>query len=154
MSTKHYKELKIISDRLDVGIKRTLEYLITYYLKAEISHPGIAEIQPLQTLRKAWNIPKEQDGQPNLVSLKPVSGYEIPPEIPSSLAARINPNLTETKDTTSTGTPSWQIPSDSILKNQLEFSHNKVKDAQNCNECGAPKRQSAKYCYNCGNQVV
>lgn len=154
VSGKHYKDLKIISDRLDVGIKRTLEYLITYYLKAEISLPNTVEIKPLKSQDKTGNNPKEDDdGQLILANLEPVSRYEIPLEIPSNLASRINSSLIEPKDTVSTYTP-WQISSESTLKHQTpESSLNRVEDIQNCSACGVPRRKSAKYCYNCGNQV-
>ena len=153
MSSKHYKELKIISDRLDVGIKRTLEYLITYYMKAEISRPNTVEIKPVKSQEKTENDPKKDGSQPILVNLEPVSRYEIPLEIPSNLASRINSSLIEPKDTVSTYTP-WQISSESTLKHQTpESSLNRVEDIQNCSACGVPRRKSAKYCYNCGNQV-
>lgn len=153
VSSKHYKELKIISDRLDVGIKRTLEYLITYYWKVEISHPNTVEIKPVKSQEKAENNPKKDGSQPILVNLEPGFRYEIPPEIPSNLASRINSYLIEPKDTVSTYTP-WQISSDSILKHQTpESSLNRAEDIQNCNACGVPRRTDARYCYNCGNQV-
>lgn len=153
VSSKHYKDLKIISDRLDVGIKRTLEYLITYYLKAEISHPNTVEIKPVKSQERTENNPKEDDSQPILVNLEPVFRYEIPSEIPSNLASRINPYFIEPKDTVSTYIPGFgrNLP---ILGHQTpESSLNRVEDIQNCNACGVPRRKSARYCYNCGNQV-
>jgi len=154
VSSRHYKELKIISNRLDVGIKRTLEYLIMYYWKAEVSRPDTVEIKQVKSQEKAENNPKKDGNQPILVNLEPVPRYEITLEIPSNLASRINPYLIEHKDTVSAYT-SWQISSESILKHQTpEFRPNIREDGLNCNTCGVPRRTNAKYCYNCGNQVL
>jgi len=153
VSGKHYKELKIISDRLDVGIKRALEYLITYYWRAEITNQSIVEIKPVKSQDKTENNPNEDNGQSILVNLEPVFRYEIPPEIPSSLASRINPDLTEPKEPFSTYTP-WQVSSEPALKHQTpESSLDSAEGIQNCNACGVPRRTNARYCYNCGNQV-
>ncbi|TLX82510.1 MAG: hypothetical protein E6K98_05775 [Thaumarchaeota archaeon] len=154
VSAKHYKELKMISDRLGVGVKLTMEYLIGYYCKAEISRTS-TDIKPTEYLKIEEDRFKVKNREePVLVASEPSSRYEISSEIPSYLAARINPYPIEPKDGADITTlPSW-ISSDMASENLiLKSSLPKLKDHQNCDICGTPKRNTAKYCYNCGNHL-
>ncbi len=154
VGTKHYKELKMISGRLGVGVKRTIEYLIAYYCKAEISRVT-TDVKPAEYLEIGEDRLKVKDEEePVLVSSEHSSRYEISSEIPSYLAARINPYPTEPKDRIDTTTPPSLITLDMASDDQiLKSSLTGLKDYQNCGVCGAPGRNTAKYCYNCGNQL-
>jgi len=154
VGTKHYKQLKIISDKLGIGVKKTVEYLIAYYLEAEISrNPTEAKLPNYP--QSAKSIPKETDMKPISANSKEFrSRYDISSEIPSYLADRIDPNPRELKDRVSTDIPPSRIASDIISKDQtLEPSLSPLKDGKNCSICGTPRRNTARYCHNCGNQL-
>jgi len=145
----------MISDRLGVGVKRTMEYLIAHYCKTEISRATIPDVKPAEYIEIEEGRFKMKDGDgPVLVSSESSSRYEISSEIPSYLAVRINPYPTEPKDSADTTTSPSLITSDMASEDLiLKSSRSRLKDHQNCDGCGAPRRNTAKYCYNCGTQL-
>jgi len=48
ISAEHYDKLKTISDKLDLGLKKTIEYLVSYYLQREIERSVVEskEVKP------------------------------------------------------------------------------------------------------------
>lgn len=88
---EHYKELKIISDRLGIGLKKTLEYLIKYYWKAEISKKGIIETKPVEDSMSA----EKENQNEVLPDLKSASVHETSSKIPAFLERRIITHLPE-----------------------------------------------------------
>jgi hypothetical protein len=152
VDSMHYKQLKIISDRVGFGLKRTVEYLITYYWKAEISKEPILEVKPPKDLEPRNGL-KEDERNVLASSKESVSGYQISSELPSFLAHRIIQHLPEPKDVESTTTRSPWI-SDSVSKDQISgLSLSESKNGQNCSVCGVPSNNTAKYCYNCWNKL-
>src|SRR5690348_3639858 len=111
-----------------------MEYLIAYYCKAEISFDTIG-IKPAEYLEIEERRLKAKDEEgPVLVSSEP-SRYEISSEIPSHLAARINPYPTEFKDRVNTVTLPSLITEMASDYETLKSSLTGLKDHQNCGVC-------------------
>ncbi len=154
VNNRHYKELKVISDSLGLGIKKTVEFLIDYYRKESRPQQSTIHVNPMQAHENSKNLTiiGGEELHHSLANLELDPRYEILPEIPSTLASRINPYLTEDKDIS---TPNTVIvtPVDAILEHETTSIFNQVEDVQKCGVCGMSRRKSAKFCYNCGNQL-
>ena len=150
VDAKHYIQLKTISDRLDIGLKKTIEYLIGYYLKTEMAKDPLIEAKPVENL----STPKELKLDESQVfdNSGVVSRYETLSEIPSFLAERIITNLPEVKGNSSITDQSPSVTSD-FVNDELPNISSQPKDSQNCGICGMPRKSTAKYCYNCGHKL-
>ena len=145
IGAEHYDKLKAISEKLGLGLKKTMEYLVSYYWQKEIDgslseskevmqdidelkvKPIIqsTEVKPIRQLLE--ELSKEYDLQPsNIMTSTSLSD-------PHSM---ISPNSSTIKEEDS-----------SQIKPIISFLRNK---AENCPSCGIPKRLNAKFCHNCG----
>jgi hypothetical protein len=129
ISTEHYKNLKEISDKLGLGLKKTVEHLVTYYWQREMSTPA-EKIESTSTTNETDKEERYKElvasAFASTVSAKPT--HNVPPSIISSMLNQPTAS-TPTKITS----PASRIAS------------------TNCPSCSAPKRTNAKFCYNCGN---
>ena len=157
IGAEHYDKLKRISDQLGLGLKKTMEYLVSYYWQKEIE----------------WDVSKLKEVKPNAVEsreVKPIRQLleEFKPNVVES--RKVKPirqlleelgreyNLLPSKEMTSTSlaNPKNTITSNSrIIKedgsSQVKPTIRSLLDKpENCSRCGSPKRPSAKFCYNCG----
>ena len=129
IGAEHYKHLKEISEKLGLGLKKTVEYLVTYYLQREMKNMQDERIVSLPPKE----IPKEQQYK------------EI---VASTFASITSPKLANT-------VPPAVVSTGSISKNQ-PTAHRQTPSisktvSTNCPSCNAPRRINAKFCYNCGN---
>lgn len=132
IGAEHYKNLKEISDKLGLGLKRTVEYLVSYYWQKEMVNNTVT-------------VTKREE------PLKDMTKEERYREIVAASFAQ----------TTSTAIPAPTIPPSNIsaksiwenqpkpIKNKVLITESKIID-QICSSCGSPNRISAKYCCNCG----
>ena len=95
IGTERYQELKSISNELGLGLKSTVEYLITHYLNTKKSQENSVQNRATTYLdSKMSNFEGVQERpNPNIVSR-----YDAPSQIPPYLEARIYPNLNENKN--------------------------------------------------------
>ena len=150
VDAKHYIQLKTISDRLDIGLKKTMEYLVGYYWKAEMSKDPLIEFKSVENRIT----PKELNRDENKVldSSEIGSRYDNLSEISSVLAARIIAKLPELKDKALITAQSPHVIQD-FANDQLPKPASQTKDIQNCSICGMQRKNTAKYCYNCGHKL-
>ena len=130
IGAEQYKNLKEISERLGFGLKKSVEYLVSYYWEREMK--TVSE--------KIHSQPTKEIGKE---------------EQYKELVASAFSSITNTKPTHSVPPA---VVSSSVSKNQTTVSPkytNPVSKtfSSNCSSCGAPKRTNAKFCYNCGNSV-
>ncbi|MBI3622561.1 zinc ribbon domain-containing protein [Candidatus Pacearchaeota archaeon] len=129
ISVEHYKTLKMISDKLGIGLKKTLEYLVTYYSEREmLSTPSLeTEINQIKEMIES---------KKEITLTSTASTTQIPP-----MMERIYG-----------WTNSASKAKDSTQQEKQVISKPKT-NRENCSACGTPKRENSKYCYNCGNLI-
>ncbi len=126
ISTDYYKSLKEISDRLGLGLKRTVEFLVLYYLEREMTKVSIE---------------KEIPHPPNETKIQKTSSTKI-----SDTSTRI-------MDVTSTP---WLESKPVAVENQYTIKPEKfIKQFTEspdrfCSSCGFSRKPNAKFCHNCG----
>lgn len=129
IGTEHYKHLKVISNSLGLGLKKTVEYLVSYYLQREMNNTQSEKIHSLPPKE----IPKEQQYK------------EI---VASTFASITNAKPANTA-------PPAVVSTRSVSKNQPTTYKQTTSISKtvgtNCSSCNAPRRTNAKFCYNCGN---
>jgi len=128
IGTEHYKNLKEISERLGIGLKKTVEYLVSYYWQREMRISGEKiQSQPTKELDKEQRY-KElvASAFSSITSTKPVS--TVPPSVVSTSVSK-NQSAT------------------SSLPKTIPLSMN---IGAYCSSCNAPRKSTAKFCYNCG----
>ncbi|TLX84856.1 MAG: hypothetical protein E6K98_01605 [Thaumarchaeota archaeon] len=168
ISAEYYDKLKIISDRLDTGLKKTVEYLVSYYWQREIKQgfvesrkvkPRVIESREVKPIRQLLEeLGREYDILPSNViksssRSKPQSaiytdsdiGMEFDSKQAKAAAIRLGPGRAlGTALTTS-------HKGHDVISSPQKFSIPSPQDiAANCSRCGSPKRPSARYCHNCG----
>src|SRR6267143_4242757 len=162
IGAEHYSKLKTISDELGLGVKKAIEYLVSYYWQKEMEQstakPKEAkpivqskEVEPIVQPKEVEPIvqPKEVEPIVQTIEVKPIRQlleelsreYDLLPsnEITAdSLFApqkiTHNSNIIEEEDTSKAKVTIW--PPQDIIRS--------------CS-CGSQKKPGAKYCSNCGN---
>ena len=76
ISAEHYDKLKTISDKLDLGLKKTIEYLVSYYLQREIERSVVEskEVKPsvFETRKIERSVVESKKVKPNVVETRQV----------------------------------------------------------------------------------
>jgi|SRR5437867_4021559 len=166
ISAEYYDKLKIISDRLDTGLKKTVEYLVSYYWQREIQQgfvesrkvkPRVIESREVKPIRQLLEeLGREYDILPSNVikstlGSKPQSTIYTDSAIgmesdSRQKASAIRPGLSRVPSTAFT----TQKDHDVISSPQKFSMPPPLEMAKNCSRCDSPKRPGSKYCYNCG----
>ncbi len=140
----HYGKLKRISEKLGLGLKKSMECLISYYWQREMHQSAVTEVKPIRQFLQELN--KEYD----------LFASDLVP-----------PNSTPKQSSEMAANSEFESPSaiihqdsDALTVDDKEILPSKTtiplleKMAKNCLGCGSPRRSRAKYCYNCGSKFV
>jgi hypothetical protein len=173
IATEYYKLLKEISDERGLGLKRTLEFLVTYYNEKEKA----GKESPQKKFRKV-PAKKRQKDPPRVLQkekLPDPTSFEQTPSIDTNIEQKgyfetISATTSEIEANKKSDDTLWEhatndqqlfspLPSESELlaaeKQKYMTPENFIKQVsrsinQCCYSCGFPKRPNAKFCTNCG----
>ena len=158
IGAEQYNKLKAISDKLGLGLKKTMEYLVSYYWQKEMESSATKS-------KKA----KSDIDESRAESTSVVQSNEAEPIVQSIEVKPIRQLLEELSKEYDL-LPSNEITLDSLLATQKKATSNspimkeedplKAKSTiwppqdmvQTCS-CGSLKKPNAKYCYNCGSML-
>ncbi len=148
IGAEHYDKLKVISEKLGLGLKKTIEYLVSYYWQQEMN--GVAS--------------KAKDDRPTINELrddKPIiQSTEIKPikqlleELSKEYGIQSSIEVTSTSlfDPLSVNVSNSSTIKEDPAKIKPDISFLQNKD-ETCLSCGSPKRPNAKFCHNCGKSL-
>ena len=152
IGAEHYDKLKAISEKLGLGLKKTMEYLVSYYWQKEIG-------QSARSKKVKPDIDESREEDTPVVQSK-----EVEPIVQSIEVKPIRQLLEELSKEYDL-LPSNEITIDSLLAPQKATSYSTIAKeedpmkakstlwpkemVQTCS-CGSLKKPNAKYCYNCG----
>jgi hypothetical protein len=172
IGTDYYKILKKISDEHGLGLKRTLEFLVTYYTEKEKGAKGSPEKKTRKSPEKKRQ-KESRDTQKEKVLQTSAFQQSSAPEVnveqerfyseTLSNAPEIEANDMSSMDTLESTTNNEHLfsplasESESPAAEQQNFitPDNFFKQvsrsvSQCCYSCGFPKKPNAKFCTNCG----
>jgi len=154
IGTEQYNKLKAISDKLGLGLKKTMEYLVSYYWQKEME----------QSATKSKKVKSDID-ESTEESTSFVQSNEAEPIVQSIEVKPIRQLLEELSKEYDL-LPSNEITLDSLVPQKKATSNSTIMKeedplkakstiwppqdmVQTCS-CGSLKKPNAKYCYNCG----
>jgi len=145
IGAEHYDKLKAISEKLGLGLKKTMEYLVSYYWQKEIDGKVAEskEVMPaIEELREVKPIIQPTEVKPIRQLLEELSKeYDLQPSNIMTSTSLSDPQNMISPNSSAIKEDSSQI------KSVTSFLQNK---AENCPSCGITKRLNAKFCHNCG----
>ncbi|TLX93777.1 MAG: hypothetical protein E6K91_08175 [Thaumarchaeota archaeon] len=167
ISAEYYDKLKIISERLDTGLKKTVEYLVSYYWQREIKQGFVEsrkvkpraiesrEVKPIRQLLE--ELGREYEILPSNV-IKSTLGSKPQSRIYTDSAIGMESYSRQAKaargpapNCTPSASFATQNDHDVIPSIQKFSMPPPLEMSKNCSKCDSPKRSGSKYCYNCGN---
>ena len=95
IGTERYQELKSISNELGLGLKNTVEYLITHYLNTRKPQENSIQTSGIVHIDSKMN--NFEEGMQERPNPRTISRYDAPSQIPPYLEARIYPHLNTNK---------------------------------------------------------
>jgi len=180
IGTEHYGKLKTISDKVGLGLKKTIEYLVLYYWEREIERSVVESKEVKPTPVESRSV-KPSDAQSK--EIKPIREllielgreYDLFPSNITTSTSVVHPQSVQALDSDIVKMEDlWQAKAPALQpKNNPSgvstissaASHNDQdvipsvqryhtpspqEIAQYCSSCGSPRRPNAKYCHNCG----
>jgi len=153
IGAEQYNKLKAISDKLGLGLKKTMEYLVSYYWQKEM------EQSDTKSKKVKPDIDESREEAPPVVQSK-----EVEP-IVQSIEVKPIRQLLEELSREYDLLPSNEITLDLVPQKKATSNSMSMKEedplkakptvwppqdmVQTCS-CGSLKKPNAKYCYNCG----
>ncbi len=170
IGAEHYDKLKTISDKLGLGLKKTIEYLVSYYLQREIERSVVEskEVKPsvVETRKIQQGVVESKEVKPSVVETRKiqqgvVESKEVKPSVVETRQVKPIRELLEELSREYDILPPNLTPTTSVPKPQsvTAFNSDIIKRGitpslqdivPSCSRCGSPKRANAKYCCNCG----
>ena len=155
IGAEQYNKLKAISDKLGLGLKKTMEYLVSYYWQKEMeqSDTKSKKVKPDidESREEAPPVVQSKEVEPIVQSIEVKPIRQLLEELSKEYDLQPSNIMTSTSlsDTQSMISPnSSTIKEDSSqIKPIISSLQNK---AENCPSCGITKRLNAKFCHNCG----
>lgn len=156
ISAEQYKTLKIISDKLGLGLKKTMEYLVIYYSEREIQSSSLKDdIEPIKEIiglekeihltsskvNPITEMTKKEDGETHYVRSKIDLGSQM-----TCFACGSKSTLFFDEESSTSSCLEKEQSIESLIPESKT-------NGDNCFACGVPKRENASYCYNCGNLI-